>query len=255
MSPGTNPLDRSGIYNIININNLKHYIGSAVMIRRRLASHLQLLRKGKHPNRYLQASWKKYGEGSFEFVVVEHVDDEAELTNVEQLYIDAYWTSGCLFNLSPTASSQLGVKFSPDGKKHCSTSAKRRANSHEGKEHIRLATIAAHTPEAIAKSKAVNHAILYDTQEGVARRKLNSEQKTAQANTKNGKEQLARALKASKTPESMKKQADSKRSFTPGEAQEIRNRLAAGEKQNALAKELGCGQMTISNILHHKFGY
>ncbi len=43
------------------------YIGASVNIESRIRVHKHLLRKGAHPNNYLQNAWAKYGETSFCF--------------------------------------------------------------------------------------------------------------------------------------------------------------------------------------------
>lgn len=60
----------SGIYEIVNLENGKRYIGSAQNILRRWKHHRFLLANGRHCSRYMQASWKKYGEDKFEFRVL-----------------------------------------------------------------------------------------------------------------------------------------------------------------------------------------
>ena len=106
----------SGIYEIVNLANGKRYIGSAVSIDRRWREHLRHLRAGKHKNRYLQAAWLKYGEGAFAFrVLAERA--VADLIVQEQAHIDAMAPE---YNLSPTAGSTLGVKYSDEGRANLS---------------------------------------------------------------------------------------------------------------------------------------
>lgn len=63
------------IYQIKNKINGKIYIGSTNDIYRRWINHRSKLNNGIHENSYLQASWKKHGEVSFEFTIIEEVDD------------------------------------------------------------------------------------------------------------------------------------------------------------------------------------
>jgi len=42
-------------------------------LRVRCNAHFALLRRGVHDNIYLQNAWNKYGESSFEFVIIEYV--------------------------------------------------------------------------------------------------------------------------------------------------------------------------------------
>jgi group I intron endonuclease len=78
----------SGIYQIRNIVNNKVYIGSSQNINKRRKTHWRSLRKNKHHNQYLQASYNKYGENSFVFEVLEYIDNITELFVYEQKYID-----------------------------------------------------------------------------------------------------------------------------------------------------------------------
>jgi group I intron endonuclease len=108
-------LEKSGIYQIRNLVNGKRYVGSAVNIRARWASHRYYLRSGKHHSDHLQSAWNKYGEDSFEFSVVEFCARE-ELLAREQFHIDC----GCDYNKSPTAGSPLGVKWSKEARDNVS---------------------------------------------------------------------------------------------------------------------------------------
>jgi group I intron endonuclease len=77
----------SGVYQIRCITNGKIYIGSAVNMPARWAEHQQRLRRCVHRNRHLQHAWNKYGEESFEFIVLEYVTS-AFLLRAEQEWID-----------------------------------------------------------------------------------------------------------------------------------------------------------------------
>jgi group I intron endonuclease len=102
----------SGIYEIVNNVTGKRYIGSTVNLGMRRSSHFSGLRRGDHKNAHLQNAWNKHGECSFEFRVILECDTDG-LLDLEQRYIDAYeWDS--LYNLSPTAGSTSGVKYSED---------------------------------------------------------------------------------------------------------------------------------------------
>lgn len=68
----------SGVYGIFNTINGKCYVGSTKGFRGRWYNHRSNLRRGVHDNSYLQRSWDKYGEGAFEFRVL-------QLCSVEQL--------------------------------------------------------------------------------------------------------------------------------------------------------------------------
>lgn len=78
----------SGIYCFTNIENNKIYVGSARNLRKRLTHHLSNLRLNKHHSKHFQNAWNKYGEDSFEYKVIEFVDDISNLLIREQYYLD-----------------------------------------------------------------------------------------------------------------------------------------------------------------------
>jgi group I intron endonuclease len=88
----TTMLSRSpGVYQIRCVPTGKIYIGSAVDLKARWDIHRRKLRRGDHHNAHLQYAWDKYGEASFEFLVLEYVD-KPELLQAEQKWIDR---TGC----------------------------------------------------------------------------------------------------------------------------------------------------------------
>lgn len=93
------------IYKITNQVNGKFYIGRTKNFRKRVASHLLLLRKGKHHSCYLQSAWEKYGENNFLFTIVEDNIDESHLIEREQEYIDTYFDMKFCYNVSKMASA------------------------------------------------------------------------------------------------------------------------------------------------------
>lgn len=94
-----------GIYKIICIKNNKFYIGSGVNIDKRLKSHIGLLKRNKHENKYLQNCWNKYGEQNFRFEIIESVCDTHLLSIKEKWWLDN--TSCCNrkigFNISSSS--------------------------------------------------------------------------------------------------------------------------------------------------------
>lgn len=104
----------SGIYKITCLIPMKIYIGSAINLCKRNYEHFRLLSQKKHPNRYLQRAWNKYGEDAFIFEVLELVLP-ISLTAREQ-----YWFHKLKplhpkgFNIMTEAGSQLGMKHTPE---------------------------------------------------------------------------------------------------------------------------------------------
>lgn len=77
----------SGIYKIINKIDNKYYVGSSKNIYKRWNAHTRSLNGNYHTNDYLQNAWNKYGEESFEFIIVETTNEKNTFL-VEQKYLD-----------------------------------------------------------------------------------------------------------------------------------------------------------------------
>jgi len=101
-------MTKSVIYSITCAASGKIYIGSAVNYVKRWADHKWDLRNQKHCNRKLQNSWNKYGEGAFEFAIIEKVEDLSMLLAREQHWIDFHNSYKVGLNMTPTAGSPLG---------------------------------------------------------------------------------------------------------------------------------------------------
>ena len=73
------------LYEIINLVNGNRYYGQTTRKRLldRWREHLYPLRKGKHPNRYLQFAWDKYGEKSFKCELIKEFNTIEELNEAE----------------------------------------------------------------------------------------------------------------------------------------------------------------------------
>ena len=135
-----------GIYKIINVVNDKFYIGSAVNLRKRKARHFSELRTGKHKNRHLLAAWRKYGEQSFVFVVVEEVEDRTQLLIAENRWLKVHVGKDYCYNIGTDATAPamgLSGELSPTwGYKHTDTAREQIGVHSRGR---------AHTPESRAK--------------------------------------------------------------------------------------------------------
>lgn len=77
----------SGIYQIVNLVNGHRYIGSSNNIYKRWKRHLWHLRRGEHHSVYLQRAYNLYPKESFEFSVIEEVD-ESKLFEREEYHIN-----------------------------------------------------------------------------------------------------------------------------------------------------------------------
>jgi group I intron endonuclease len=145
----------SGIYLIKNTVTNKYYIGSAINFDRRFENHINDLLGNRHRNRYLQSSYNKHGRQAFTFHILETVEDKTKLIEREQhwLNISKCYDHSVGYNLSPTAGSILGFKFSPESLIRLSNSLKGKKQS---TEHIknRFANRLPMSDEAKAKISA-----------------------------------------------------------------------------------------------------
>jgi group I intron endonuclease len=98
----------SGIYIIRNLSDNRVYVGSSVSARQRLNKHRSTLRRGVHPNQFLQRAFTKYGEEQFLFYHLLDAAPENRL-RIEQWWIDYFKSDQEDFgyNLIPTRDSQL----------------------------------------------------------------------------------------------------------------------------------------------------
>lgn len=120
-------MNQSGIYVIINNVNGKFYIGSAVNLHRRRITHFSGLRLNKSRNPHLQNAFNKYGEESFIFLVVEHVE-RSQLIEREQFWLDLLNVVNPEkgYNICPIAGSSLGKVFTEEHKRKLSEAQRRR---------------------------------------------------------------------------------------------------------------------------------
>lgn len=108
----------SGIYQILNLQNGKRYVGSAVTLHRRWKLHRYQLRNGSHHSQHLQNAWNKHGAESFAFSVLELADRESLIAR-EQHWMDS---TSPEYNVLRIAGSSLGHKASPETRAKISAS-------------------------------------------------------------------------------------------------------------------------------------
>lgn len=139
----------SGIYAIVNLTNGDRYVGSSVCLQKRKAGHLYKLRRNTHGNPHLQAAWNKFGEDSFEFVILEHVAKEF-LLDVEQRYLDETRRE---YNIATVAwAPNLGKPLSAETRAKQSASLKGRVPSKECRAKI-SASLIGHSVSAETRAK------------------------------------------------------------------------------------------------------
>jgi len=145
---------KSVIYKILNKANGKFYIGSAANWTIRKKTHKYLLRHNKHINPHLQNSWNKYGEDSFEFLIIENVEPQNLLIR-EQVYLDM----NPAYNICKVAGNRLGTKHSVTTKDKMSESHKGIKHSNETKKlmsSLKLGTIQTNTHISKRTSKMID---------------------------------------------------------------------------------------------------
>ena len=121
---------KCGVYKILNIVTNKIYIGSSITITKRFSQHRDDLKNNKHCNKYLQASWNKYGEKSFKFEIIELCEKDV-LEVREQFWIDWLKSTDDKFgyNLRKLANNNSGYKFSEEVRANMSKAKKGRVSS------------------------------------------------------------------------------------------------------------------------------
>lgn len=92
------------------VNN-KIYIGSSNnLYRRKVHNHFYKLSLKKHDNVYLQNSYNYHGEQNFIFEVIEFVENEDELLEHEQYWLDKFYSKDFCYNINPNADKPLNLK-------------------------------------------------------------------------------------------------------------------------------------------------
>ena len=114
-------MKQAGIYMITNTVNGKKYIGQSNWLKKRIGAHLNHLRNGAHSNIHLQRSFNKYGEGAFDFSIIEYCDEE-RLNEREIYYIKLYDTFRNGYNQTEGGEGNRGYKFSDNSKQLMSES-------------------------------------------------------------------------------------------------------------------------------------
>lgn len=112
-----------GIYQILNTNNNKRYIGLSVDIYTRWQQHKQSLKNQTHRNIHLQRAWNIYGEESFDFSILELCDKE-ELAKREIFWIQYYDSFNNGYNMTGGGDGTSDVVFSEERNRKISEAQK-----------------------------------------------------------------------------------------------------------------------------------
>jgi len=78
------------IYGIKHLLSGKIYIGSTTKPKSRKKQHFSDLRKNRHCNKHLQRAFNKYGEGAFQWLVIETTTED--LAFREKYWIDYFYS-------------------------------------------------------------------------------------------------------------------------------------------------------------------
>ena len=131
----------TGVYCILNLLNLKRYIGSSSRsLAKRLTRHRHYLNKGTHHNEHLQRAWSAEGSYAFKFKILERCSPE-QCVKREQYWITHYlaYDRERGYNKTLTAGSPLGYKHSKKAKRNMSAAAKGKKKSASHIANIRAA--------------------------------------------------------------------------------------------------------------------
>jgi hypothetical protein len=104
-----------GVYGIISNADGRIYVGGSADLGRRFSTHKYDLSKREHCNPHLQRLHDE-NPSSLEFFVIEEVQDNSQLRNREQFWMDFYKSylieNG--FNTNPKSDSSKGYKHQPE---------------------------------------------------------------------------------------------------------------------------------------------
>lgn len=89
------------VYQIVNNQNGRIYVGETIRGELRWKEHLRYLRGGYHENSNLQEDFNKFGEEVFEWSIIKELPKDREvLTKEEKLHIDSLIAEGkSLYNV------------------------------------------------------------------------------------------------------------------------------------------------------------
>ena len=127
----------AGIYAIIHMETQRRYVGSSMNIVKRWSEHRNALRALRHRNSKLQNAWNKYGADSFQFEVLQRVENLNDLIVCEQFFIDELKP---FYNIRLVAAeSNLGIKHSDEAKAKISSAQMGRVHNDATKAKMSVA--------------------------------------------------------------------------------------------------------------------
>lgn len=212
------------IYKIVCTTNSKFYIGRAVNFEKRMSIHKSRLRNNKHINKHLQNMWNKYGEQSFQFLIIENCQ-QTHLIEREQYYLDLYINDKNCVNISKSSNNNTSSSNIETRKKISA--------SNMGKKHTDEAKL---SMSKARKRMRLSHQTIQKIKE--ARKK----QKMLKCSDKT-KEKISKANSG---------ESNSNAKLTWEIVRNIRKDFAMGVAPKELMVKYKCSFPNISNIIHNK---
>jgi hypothetical protein len=111
----------AGVYAIVNVRDMRAYIGKTANLDRRRQQHLNSLRKGTHPQTALQDDWAN-APNAFAFVVIDEAPEDIKKKEAYRIFIHG--------TQDPAIGYNFGEGFSPGPKRE--RSATRRGSPSPG---------------------------------------------------------------------------------------------------------------------------
>lgn len=224
-----------GIYRITNIVNGITYIGKTGMnFGDRWDCHRAQLNGGYHDNPYLQNAWDKYGEGNFEFAVVESVEDPDMLNELERKYISEYRSRGLSYNLHDGGDGGYNLG------KHLSDDTKRKIGQ-KNRENMTGRKAGTKTKEKMSATHRKRYEGWTDEDRSAWGRKT-AEAASGYRWTDESRKNFSRLQRSS--PNGAR--------FTPDDIRDIRAKAANGARTKDLASEYNTTPSYISSIIHRR---
>lgn len=123
------------VYGIRNKYNGRVYVGSTKNLKLRLQRHFSMLRAGTHKNRKIQKDFTRYGENSFEVVVLSTATNEKSALKFEQIFIEGFENT---YNILQFVASAKGRQYTQVTLQRMSDTAKGRVITPEQREKIAI---------------------------------------------------------------------------------------------------------------------
>ena len=107
--PRENKLVESGIYAVVNTTNNKMYVGATNRtFGERRREHFKLLSNETHVNKFLQEDYNKFGDGAFDFYILESIDNEKDIIQAENRWLKSVGED-VLYNIAKTSRGVYGT--------------------------------------------------------------------------------------------------------------------------------------------------